>query len=99
MQHGLHDGNLGDCLYKKRIAATGRGKLGSYRVLVAFKHELRVFFVYGFAKNKRANISSKEKALYRDLARMLLTADELVLKKMLAKGTLIEVRQYEKVIT
>ena len=34
---GLHEGDLGGCLYKKRIAMPGQGKRGSYRTLLAFK--------------------------------------------------------------
>ena len=89
---GLHDGNLGSGLYKKRIAMPGRGKRGSYRTLLAFKQENRAFFVYGYAKNVKANINAKEQAIYKDLAKTLLSLDKKVLENMLKIGSLIKVK-------
>jgi hypothetical protein len=45
---------------KKRVALPGRGKRGSSRTLVAYQQADKAFFVYGFAKNERANISAKQ---------------------------------------
>jgi len=56
IERGLNDGNLGSGLYKKRIAMVGKGKRGSYRTLLAFQQTEKTFFVYGFAKNMKANI-------------------------------------------
>lgn len=67
IEKGLHDGNLGAGLYKKRVAMMGRGKRGSYRTLLEFKQGERSFFVYGFAKNVRANIDDKEQLIYIEL--------------------------------
>ena len=89
---GLHDGNLGSGLYKKRIAMPGKGKRDSYRTLLAFKHGARAFFVYGFAKNTMANMSVKEEAVYKELAKELLKLDEKMLSKMLEMAGLIEVK-------
>jgi hypothetical protein len=89
---GLHDGNLGSCLYKKRVAMAGRGKRGSYRTLLAFKQGDYAFFVYGYAKNVKANINAKEQAIYKDLAKTLLGLDKKVLEHMLKIGSLIEVK-------
>lgn len=88
---GLHDGNLGGGLYKKRVAMPGKGKRESYRTLLAFKHEETAFFVYGFAKNVMANINEKEKSVYKELAKMLLSLDEKTLEKMVKAGSLIKV--------
>lgn len=94
MNAGLYEANLGSGLYKKRIAMKGKGKRGGYRVLLAFKQESqesRSFYVYGFAKKDKANINEKEKGVYRDLAKVLLNADEKILAKMIKQGSLIEV--------
>lgn len=91
MTKGLFEANLGSGLYKKRVAMQGKGKRGGYRVLIAFKNEYRSFYVYGYAKNEKANINDKEKSIYRDLANVLLNANENVLNKMTKQGTLIEV--------
>ena len=92
IESGLHDGNLGGGLYKKRVAIPGQGKRGSYRTLLAFKQEKRAFFIYGYAKNVKANINAKEQAVYRDLAKTLLSLDEKILENMLKAGNLIEVK-------
>ena len=89
---GLHDGNLGSGLYKKRIAMPGQGKRGSYRTLLAFKCEGEAFFIYGYAKNVKANVNTKERAVYKDLAKKLLRLDEKTLKDMLKRGSLLEVK-------
>lgn len=92
IQNGLHDGNLGSGLYKKRVAIPGKGKRGSYRTLLAFQYGERAFFVYGFAKNVKANINAKEKAVYKDLAKKLLKLDEKMLANMIKIGALTEVK-------
>ena len=92
INRGLHDGNLGGYLYKKRIAMPGRGKRGSYRTLLAFKQDDHAFFVYGYAKNVKANINAKEQTIYKDLAKTLLGLDKKVLEHMLKIGSLIEVK-------
>jgi len=59
MIHGLIDADLGGHILKKRVALSGKGKRGGARTLVATRKADRWFFVFGFAKNEKANISSK----------------------------------------
>jgi hypothetical protein len=92
ISNGLHNGNLGGGLYKKRIAIPGKGKSGGYRTLLAFKQEERAVFVYGYAKNVQASINMKEQAIYKTLAKTLLNMDEKTLNNMLKKGSLTEVK-------
>ncbi len=44
IESGLIDANLGGGLYKKRIAAKGRGKRSGYRTLLAFRFAHRIIF-------------------------------------------------------
>ena len=92
MARGLVDANLGGNLYKKRVAAPGRGKRGSYRTLAAFKPGDKAFFVYGFAKNERANINDKEERALKAIANELLGYDARVIKRALDAGALCELR-------
>jgi hypothetical protein len=92
IEKGLYETNLGSGLYKKRIAREGQGKRGSYRTLIAFKQAEKAFFIYGFAKNIRDNISTREKKLYRRLAKDLLSLNAGTLQKMLANHKLFEVK-------
>ena len=60
MEDGLIDAKPGGHVVKKRVALPGHGKRGSTRSLVVYQQNNKAFFVYGFAKNERANISDKE---------------------------------------
>jgi hypothetical protein len=60
MAAGLIDADLGGGVVKKRVALPGRGKSGSARTLVATNRGSRWFFVFGFEKNERANVSTKD---------------------------------------
>jgi hypothetical protein len=75
MSAGLIDADLGGRVFKKRVAAPGRGKSGGARVVVATNLDNRWFFVYGFEKNERANIDDRELATFRRLADVLLNLD------------------------
>lgn len=72
MMSGLIDGDLGGVIVKKRIGLAGREKRGGARTLVATNKGSRWFFVYGFEKNDRANISADELEALQGIARELL---------------------------
>jgi hypothetical protein len=57
---GRIDADLGGGVVKQRVARAGAGKSGGYRTVVVFRAGSHVFFVYGFAKSSRANISGSE---------------------------------------
>ena len=91
MVRGQVDANLGGHVYKKRVALPGRGKSGGARTLLAFKQDDDAFFMYGFAKNQRANITDKELKALRLLAKQCLGYSEKGLEKAVRVGELIEV--------
>lgn len=91
MNDGLWDVNLGGQVYKKRVALAGRGKSGGARTLVAFKSNDRAFFMYGFSKNQRSNITTKEKQALKLMARELLGYNDKQLRQALKHGTLIKI--------
>src|SRR4030067_2212375 len=72
IQRGLVEADLGGGIVKKRIALPGRGKRGSSRTLLATNRNDRWFFVFGFEKNERGNISKNELAALKKLAKNLL---------------------------
>lgn len=72
MSQGLVDADLGGGVVKKRVALPGHGKSGGARTLVATNKGTRWFFVFGFEKNDRANISDQELEALQDLAQDLL---------------------------
>jgi hypothetical protein len=93
MEDGLIDARLGGHVVKKRVALPGRGKRGGSRTLVAYRKDDKAFFVYGFAKNERENISSKELKALRLLATQLLSYTNPVLSKAIKAGELVEVHE------
>ena len=92
MEDGLIDAHLGGHVVKKRISVEGRGKSGGLRTILALKANERAFFLYGFAKNQRDNISETELKVLKMLATHLLAYDHSTLVKAIAAQELIEVR-------
>lgn len=91
MERGLIDADLGGHVVKKRVAIGGRGKSGGARTLLAYKVGNKAFFVYGFAKNARANISADELKALKHLAKELLSYSDKALTEAIEHGALIEV--------
>jgi hypothetical protein len=90
LEAGRADADLGGGVYKVRVARSGEGKSGGYRVIVFFKSEERTFFVYGFAKSDRANINDKELKAYKEAAKkhFSMTSDQLM--ERIQHGQLLE---------
>lgn len=78
-------------MVKKRVALRGRGKRGGARTLVAFRQDDKAFFIYGFAKNERVNISDDELKALKLLAKTLLNYPVATLRKAVDAGELIEI--------
>lgn len=91
MESGLIDADLGGYICKKRIPLPGQGKRGSARTIVATKQQNSWFFIYGFNKNERSNISSKELASFQEMAKVLLSLTDEKLSLATINGTLKEV--------
>ena len=92
MKQGLVDADLGANVYKKRVPLLGQGKSGSLRTLIAFQVNNKAFFIYGFSKSTRSNISVKEMKSLKLLAKELLNYSEEKLKKAIDSGSIEEVR-------
>lgn len=91
IEQGLVDANLGGDVFKKRVGLGGRGKRSGVRALLAFKVHQKAFFIYGFSKNQRDNISDKELQALKLLATKLLAFDEAALKQAIDAQELDEV--------
>ena len=96
MMLGLIDGDLGGGIIKKRIGLAGRGKRGGARTLVASNKGNRWFFVFGFEKNDRANISADELEALQGLARELLARTNQQLDEAVVGGALQEICHGQK---
>ena len=67
------------------------GKRGSARTLIATRSGRHWFFVFGFKKNERANISAAELEALQQLATDLLAQNTEQLTEMLNDGALEEI--------
>lgn len=91
MEQGLVDADLGGHVYKKRIALKGHGKRGGARNIIAYKTADKAFFIFGYAKNKKANMTIEEKKIVRTLANEMLSYSHEQLNKLVKDKKLIEV--------
>jgi hypothetical protein len=91
MSKGLIDAELGSGLYKKRIALPGQGKRGGARTLLATNRKDRWFFLFGFQKNERDNISDKELEALQELAANFLNYSDHELDMALREGEILEI--------
>jgi hypothetical protein len=91
MARGLIDARLGGEVVKKRVALPGRGKRGGARTLVAFHQDEKAFFMFGFSKNERANVTKFELEALKLLAKELLNYTHATLARAIAAGELIEI--------
>ena len=78
-------------MLKKRVALPGRGKRGGARTLVATRRASRWFFVYGFEKNEKANVTSTELEGLQWLAKQLLDLTGRQLEVAVQDGSLQEI--------
>ena len=91
MQQGLIDADLGGNLYKKRVGVANRGKRSGARTLLATNLGSRWFFVYGFEKNDKANITLAERDALQHMALHLLTLTDELLTVQLNISELMEI--------
>ncbi|MGH8682192.1 MAG: type II toxin-antitoxin system RelE/ParE family toxin [Burkholderiales bacterium] len=76
---------------KKRVALPGRGKRGGARTLVATNEADRWFFLFGFEKSDRANVSGGELETLQALAADLLKLSSRELESLIGPGALPEI--------
>lgn len=88
---GQWDADLGGGVFKRRIARDGGGKSGGFRTIILFKVGGHSFFVHGFAKNEKANISPKELKALKALAATFLALDLSAIETAKSAGEIAEV--------
>ena len=88
---GLIDADLGGGIIKQRVARSGQGRSGGYRMLIAYRAGTRAVFLYAFAKNERENIEPGQLLTLREIGATWLTADLERIAHALDEGILQEV--------
>lgn len=95
-ERGLIDADLGGGVIKQRVALTGQGRSGGYRMLIAYRSGNRAVFMYGIAKNERGNISEDELATLREVGAAWLAAQPEQLNDAITAGILEEMHDDNK---
>lgn len=95
-ERGLVDADLGGGVIKQRVARSGQGRSGGYRVLAAYRRKTRAVFLFGFSKSERDNVEDDELATLRDIARGWLEADGKALAHAIEDGLIQEVAYDDK---
>lgn len=89
---GLIDAELGGNVVKKRVRIAGFGKRSGFRTLIAFKSGDKAFYIFGFAKNARDNVTAKELKAIKALAKKLLTMRSEEINAAVRAGSLYEIK-------
>ena len=90
-ERGLVDADLGGGIIKQRVARTGRGRSGGYRLLIAYRSGNRAVFLYCFAKSERDNIEADELKTLQEIGAAWLEAKKERLEYAIKEGLLGEV--------
>ena len=93
---GNFDASLGQKIFKQRVAEGNTGKSGSMRTILAFHEGDNVFFMYGFSKGQRANISDKEKRALQASAKVYFALKGKKLTDEITAGRLVEIKRKTK---
>ena len=92
IERGLIDADLGSNLFKQRVALPGRGKRGSTRTLLATRLVGTLYFLFGFEKRERDNITQRELGIYQSLASTVVVLSHAQIETALKANELMEVQ-------
>lgn len=92
IEAGLIHADLGGGFLKHRLPGTGRGKSGGHRVVLAYRMDDRLIFLFAFSKGRQANISPAQLKDLRSLAADLLKLSAGDLDRYVVQGSLIRLR-------
>jgi hypothetical protein len=92
VNRGEYEADLGGEVFKKRIARPGEGKAGSYRVILFFRKDERLFFGRIFAKSSLGNIEDDELRWFKDVAKEYLEYTEKELEARIKEGWIKEIK-------
>ena len=77
----------------------GRGKRGGARSIVAIRIPTEVsgnaYLLYGYPKNKRANITNEEEQAFKKLAAQYFAMSPGVINRLVKQGELVEVKYHD----
>lgn len=93
LEKGLSVADLGKHLYKVRVKRDGQGKSSGYRTIVVYREKKRAIFLYGFAKNEKDNMTSKELSYFQKLGSDLLKLSRSQIEKAIKDKVLFDLEE------
>jgi hypothetical protein len=90
-EKGLIDADLGGGVIKQRIAREGEGASGGFHSIVLYRRGKLAFFVFGFPKNRTANIKKDELKAFKKLAKDMLALNDRQIASLTETKALTEV--------
>ena len=90
-ERGLVDSDLGGGIIKQRVARTGQGRSGGFRLLIGYRSGKLAVFLFGFAKNERDNIEPDELETLREIGAAWIESNKEHLENAIKEGILAEV--------
>ena len=93
---GRIDADYGGGVIKQRIARLNEGKSGGYRSIILYRRGHRAFFVYGFAKSDRENISKADEQAFKESAGAVFSFSDDEIEKLLKAGIYKEILYNEQ---
>ncbi len=90
-ENGAVDADYGGGLIKQRIARKGEGKSGGFRTIIAYRKGDLAFFIYGFAKKDKDNLSEDELREYKKAAGILMGVDQTQITALIKAGVWTEI--------
>lgn len=88
---GLIDAELGSNIIKQRIARKGQGRSSGFRSFIFYRINENSYFVAGISKNEQENITQKQLALLKRLAKEYEEKTEQQIAQEIELGLLIEI--------
>jgi hypothetical protein len=97
-EEGKVDANLGSHLLKQHVSQGKGGQAGGHRAIIIFAHDRFMVFVHLFAKRDKANLTDKEKAVFKRVARAFVELDAEQVSLLLETKEWIEIPNEEEIL-
>ena len=94
-ENGLFETDLGNHLFKKRIALAGRGKSSGTRTILFYQKDKKLIFCFGFEKNQQDNLSHLQFNILNELSDNYQNLPEEEVIKMIKNNRFFEISRME----